>query len=157
MVFLKFVYSFGSHIIYNNGKLRNNLMFIFLENSFSFLFWKFSKNFWGQKTTTENFLHIRIQMDLCLKRPWCKMPYRRSDESWSRPKERPRWTQCPLVSTRTGLIPCRKVQIHKTKWRIKNQEKFSWGGGVSIRKIGKCNAAFLFLMQNLKKGIKSIF
>lgn len=126
MVFLEFVYSFGSHIIYNNGKLRNNyyfrwkLVFLFILEIF--------QNFWGQKTTTENFLHIRIQMDLCLKRPWCKTPYRRSDESWSRPKERPRWTQCPLVSTRTGLIPCRKVQIHKTKWRIKNQEKCFLGG-----------------------------
>lgn len=49
MVFLEFVYSFGSHIIYNNGKLRNNLMFNFLENSFSFLFWKFSKNFGAKK------------------------------------------------------------------------------------------------------------
>lgn len=129
MIFLEFVYSFGSHIIYNNGKLRNNLMFNFLENSFSFLFSKFSKFFGAKKLLQlKIFLHIRIQMDLCLKRPWCKTPYRRSDESWSRPKERPRWTQCPLVSTKTGLIPCQKVQIHKTKWRIKNQEKCFLGG-----------------------------
>lgn len=57
MVFLEFVYSFGSHIIYNNGKLRNNLMFNFLENSFSFLFWKFSKNFGAKHYNWKFFAH----------------------------------------------------------------------------------------------------
>lgn len=29
---------------------------------------------------------------------------------------------------------------------------FFFGGGGSVRKIGKCNAAFLFLMQKFEKG-----
>lgn len=157
MVFLEFVYSFGSHIINNNGKLRNNLMFIFLENSFSFLFWKISKTFGAKKL-------LQLKIFCTSESRWISVSSghdaKRLTEGATRAEAGPKrgrdelsalWCQQGLDWSHAG-----RYRSIKQSEELRIKRNVFWGG-FTVRKIGKCNAAFLYLMQNLKKGIKSIF
>lgn len=142
MVFPEFVYSFRSHIIYNHGKLRNNLMFIFLENSFSFL----SKNYNWKFFSTSESRWISVSSGHDAKRLTEGATRAEAGPKRGRDELSALWCQQGLDWSHAG-----RYRPIKQNEELRIKRNVFWGG-VSVRKIGKCNAAFLFLMQKFEKG-----